>query len=307
MMSQNLFSQLLDNELEIFIKNTKLFPSDIDGNLKGVHAEATFRNIVKRFVPSELEVSNGWIYDENGNKSDERDILVYDPRKAPRFLFESGVGIIPLSSICYDIQIKSSSSKKKIKESYDKFNDKSPCNALISINGKNLLKDYLDIDKDALTNPRIKILSSEEDSYYFFSMRKISYAEVFTKEMILQEIAKQGLKIKADKINLNGLDLDKLNDHYFTIYQWQSFALPHKVKGFFIGMLNTLYQNNAGDYIIDQNQKVVGKVLTRLLIDNDGNELKREINFQKGLPAENFKFSFQIIKGKAVVSLEDEA
>lgn len=305
-MSQNLFSQLLDNELELFIKNTKLFPSDVDGNLKGVHAEATFRNIIKRFVPSELEVSNGWIYDENGSKSDERDILVYDPKKAPRFLFEAGVGIIPLSSVHYDIQVKSSSSKKRIKESYDKFNDKSPCNVLISINGKNLLEDYLDIDKDALNNPKIKILSSEEDTYYFFSSREIKYSDVFTMDIILQEFAKQGIKIKSDNIFLNGLDLNTLKEHHFTVYQWQSFSLPHKVKGFIIGMLNTLYQNNAGNYIIDQDQKVVAKVLTRLLVDNNGKVLKKEINLQKGLPSENFQFSFQAKNGKATVTLKDE-
>ncbi len=306
-MSQNLFSQLLDNELELFIKNTSLFPSDVDGNLKGIHAEATFRNIIKRLVPSELEVSNGWIYDEMGNKSDERDILVYDPRKAPRFLFEAGVGIIPLSSICYDIQIKFSATQKKIKEAYDKFNEKSPCNALISIKGKDLLKPYLGIDKEALKNPRIKILSSEEDTYYFFTIKKIKYSDVFTRELIFQEIEKQGVKIKADKIILNGLDLDTLKEHYFTIYQWQSFSLPHKIKGFFIGMLNTLYKNNAGDYIIDPEQTVIGKVLTRVLVDNEGAVLKQDVDLQRGLTDENFQFSFEVIDGKVIASLKDEA
>lgn len=304
-MNSNIFSQLLENELEIFIKNAKLFQSGVDGNLKGAYAEATFRNIVKKIVPSELEVSNGWIYDELGNKSEERDILVYNPSNAPRFLFEIGVGIIPLSSICYDIQIKSSLSLKRIREAYDKFDDRCPHNALISVKGSNLLKDYLKVDKKALSNPKIEILSSEEDLYYFFSIKKIRYSDVFTKELFLQQLEEKGIKIQARKISLNGLDLDKLEEKTFTICQWQSFSLPYKVKGFFIGMLNTLYGNNAGKYIIDSNQVANEKILTRVIMDNDHNVLRKEINLRDGLLPKNFKFSFQVIDGKDVVTLEE--
>ena len=306
-MKHNIFSQLLENELEVFIKNTKLFSSSTDGHLKGMHTEATFRNIVKKFIPSELEVSNGWIYDETGNKSEERDILIYDPRKAPRFLFDVGVGIIPLSSLCYDIQIKSSLSEKKIKDAYDKFNDKCLHNALISINGTNLLEHYLKIDTNALLNPKIKILSSEQDAYYFFSEKKMKYSDVFTKELFLQEFEKQGIKLKTDKISLNGLDLDKLKDKNFTIYQWQSFSLPYKVKGFFLGMVNTLYKNNVGNYIIDQNQTAIGKILTRVIVDNEEKILKKELNLKNGLLAENFQFSLEVINGKTIISLKDNA
>lgn len=305
-MSDSIFSQLLDNELEVFIKNTDLFPADKSGHLKGIHVEATFRNIVRKFVPQGLEVSNGWIFDENGNKSEERDILIYNPRKAPRFLFEAGVGIIPLASVCYDIQIKSKLTPKIIESTYKKFNNKVARNVLIAIKGTNLLENYLKIDQNALVSPKICVMSSEEDKYYFFHVRKVKYSDIFTKERFLQEIANNGIKINSDKITLNGLDLNRLDEYSFTIFQWQSFKFKYNVKSFFIGLVNTLFKNSTGNYITNSTEDSIGQVLTRTLTDHNGNILKQEINLTDGLPEEYFSFSCQIDNGNPIVTLKED-
>lgn len=306
----NIFSQILEHDLSVWIENINCLKDNLDGHIKGTYAESTLRNILKKFMPSNLSISNGWIIDEHGNRSDERDILVYDKNLVPTFLFDAGVGIIPLASLLYDIQIKCSVTEKTLKSAFEKFDAKSPRNVILSVNGNNLLEQYLKVDKDALTVPRIKVLSSENDAYYFWDVQYKKYSDIFTRDNILESVAQsmniKNLKVESPSITVNGLDLKDLETKNIKIYQWIKIKTKQNIKGFIVGFLNTLYQKNVSDYIVEAGESLIGNVVTRTFCDNENNILFSEQDLINGLPDKDSSFSCQIKDGKAIVSLNKD-
>lgn len=298
---------MLEHDLEVWIKNVNCLKENSDGHIKGTYAESILRNILKKFIPSNLSISNGWIIDEQGNRSEERDILVYDRNLAPSFLFDAGIGIIPLDSLLYDIQVKCSLTEKTLKSAFEKFDIKSPRNAILSVQGNNLLEHYLKIDKDALIAPRIKILSSESDSYYYWQVQHKKYSDVFTKDNILKSVALsmniKELNVEFPNITINGLDLKTLETQSIKIYEWTKIKTTPNAKGFIVGFLNTLYQKNVSNYILDSKESLEGKTVVRTFCDNDNNILFSEQNLVDGIPKPNISFSCKFENGKAIVSL----
>ena len=113
-----IYGEILDTEIELVLAMNNKLSSKDNGHLKGTAFEHSFRSLLAKFTPHNIDVSRGWILYPDGTQSEERDFLVYDKKKAPAFLFDYSTGIIPLLSILYDIQIKSSLSAKTIKDAY---------------------------------------------------------------------------------------------------------------------------------------------------------------------------------------------
>lgn len=303
----NLFSELLNHDLELWKKNIKSLDTSADGHIKGAYAECILRDILKKFTPQAILISNGWIIDENGKRSEERDILVYDRNLAPSFLFDAEIGLIPLTAILYDIQIKCSLTQKTIRDALNKFDSRCQRNALLSLNGYNLLKNYLSIDSDALINPKIKILSSEDDAYYFWSVKYVKYSEIFSPDDVIQSVAKsinvKKLTVEASNVIANGFNLQNLEKKHIKIYEWIKIKTTHNVKGFIVGFLNTLYKNKVSNYILDENELASQLTLTRVYCDDEGNILFSEKDLDKGLQERTISLSCKFENGKAILSL----
>lgn len=290
---ENIYNKLINNELDSLIKNIENFSSNTDGHVKGVFVESTLRNLIKKFIPKIYDVSNGWIIDENFKRSDERDILIFDRNKAPTFLFDIGVGFIPLISLIYDIQIKTSLSKETISKAIAKYNEKIPINVLLALKGKDLLRQYKDIDENYLINPKIKVISSEEDYYYFWRVESFSYWKIFG----INFLKNNNIDIKSkDKVKMNGEYLKELLDNkYIKKYEWIKVKRTHNIEGFIVGLLNTLYNDsNVSKYILDKDDKFIGQIVTQIYCDDKNNKLYEEVNFDTGITSNNKSFILHI-------------
>ncbi len=300
-MSESIFCKILNDDLERWIKNVDILKDNSDGHIKGVYAEITLKDILRKFIPQNLSISNGWIIDEKGQRTDERDILIYDRNLAPSFLFDISTGIIPISSILYDIQVKCSITENKLKEAMAKFSNRIERNALLSVHGSHLLEKYLNIDEDGLIHPKIQILSSEDDAYYFWTVQYKKYSEVFTKDNILTELSKhiqvKKLEVESPYFTINNVNLKDLETKYIKIYEWHRIKNTPNIKGFIVGLLNTLYKNNVSDYIVEKNNALIGEVVTRVCCDDEGNILVSEQNFSTGIVNPNVSFTCSIYDG----------
>lgn len=259
-MSDYIFSKLFDEHIEILVRTIGNIKKNNKGDtsLTGTYTECSFRNLLNNFIPQNIEISNGWIIDEKGDKGNERDIIIYDKNKAPAFLFSAGVGMIPQCSVLFDIQIKTTlNTKKDIRDAIKQIRPGNHYNAILSVYGKDQLKRYIEIDDNYFYNPKIKVFSSEQDSLYYFVTYKIKYSSLFPKGHFINAVESQ-LNKKLPKealfpFILNGINVDQALDKTLKVCEWRRSKYKSNIKGFVSRLLDTLYRGNVSRYLYDEN------------------------------------------------------
>lgn len=286
-----IFSDILDQELSLILELNNKLSNEDDGHIKGTALEVRLNSLLSRFLPSNINIARGWIIDSMGNRTAERDCLIYDTNKAPAFLFDGGTGIIPLISILYDIQIKSKLTEKTIRQAFEKFDNRINNNALIGNKGNNILDIYEKIDPKFYENPKIKILLSEDSGYYFFNVEEKYFKEIFDFENSIK-INDKSFKITPNsdksKININGFNLEELGNKKIKICRWGEFELidMSKLKGFFIGLSNTLYRSTEiGSYLCKTNSAI--RFHSIVIFDQDNNIISKKKIGEKNADIEN--------------------
>ena len=74
---------------------------------KGHLREAFTQNLLKHFLPAYLDVGSGVIINNQGYQSKETDIIIYDNRLLPAFLFSNNLNIFPVVSVVGAVELKS--------------------------------------------------------------------------------------------------------------------------------------------------------------------------------------------------------
>ncbi len=275
-----IFSELLNQEISLILELNNKLNNPNDGHIKGTVLEARLYSLLRKFLPNNIDVVRGWITDEQGQRSDERDCLIYDKSKAPAFLFDNSTGIIPLLSILYDIQIKSKLTEKTIRQAYEKFDNRVVHNALIGNNGTNILKIYENIDPNFYESPKIQILLSEKSSYYVFQTFYKDFDDIFDFNNSIQFDDGRTFKVSSEsdkrKITINGINLQELCKKKVKICRWTEYPAINSpnLKTFFIGMSNTLYHSSVGVYLTDENENI--KYLSLLVLDHNNNVIYKK-------------------------------
>ena len=307
-----IYGDILDKEIQLVLEMNKKLSGKDSGHIKGTAFEHSFRNLLSKFTPENINISRGWILHPDGTQSDERDFLVYDKSRAPAFLFDNSTGIIPLLSILYDIQVKSSLTPKRIKESYEKVDKKIPYNVLICNNGCNLLKEYSKIDPGFLTNPAIIALSSENDGYYCFNIEKQKFREILSKENLIKGIKEStNINIKLNdedienKLTINKHKVNDLLNYEISICKWYKYQSNEtSLKAFITGFANTLYKTAIGQYLSKECNAVVQSIA---ILDHNNNLIYDKIFFDT--PIKNLQLSTSISiseDGNIQVSVKEE-
>ena len=273
--NMTIFSNILDQEISLILDLNNQFSNEQDGHIKGTALEVRLNSLLTRFLPSNVSLARGWIVDNEGNRSDERDCLLYDKTKAPAFLFDCNTGMIPLISILYDIQIKSKLTEKNIRQAFEKFDNRIPHNALIGNKGKDILKIYEKIDPYFYESPKIHILLSENSGYYVFNIEEKTFDEIFDFENSITIENKGSFKFDynydKNKIIINGIKLSELCKKKIKICRWAEYSSKDvsKLKVFFIGLSNTLFKTNIGKYL--HNKDGIIKYHSLVLFDHNNN------------------------------------
>lgn len=286
-MSSTIFQEIIEQELALIKELLSKIDSKNEGHLKGTAFELRLKNLFSKMIPSFCSISNGWIIDKKGKKSDERDLLIYNKDKAPQFLFDIGTGIFPLESIEYDIQVKNSISDGNFKQAYEKFDERIERNVLLGIKGSKLFEKYSKIDSNYLIKPKICAFASEEDKYYFFNKEKMKYKKLLNFNKLQQDNGSIiNVNGNSKNITINGHNLSDIEEKEITICRWFSIDLKPQsnLLGFFNGFINTLFKIKTGKYFCDLSKNHF-ECLSFVVLDDNNKQI-----FQAS--SENLKATF---------------
>ena len=82
---------------------------------KGDHCETAWINFFKGFLPSKYDVAKGFVFDSQGNKSDQIDVIIYEALYAPLiFKTENGEKYITAESVYAVFESKSEINKETL-------------------------------------------------------------------------------------------------------------------------------------------------------------------------------------------------
>lgn len=91
---------------ELFAKREQLRTHTRQSKIQGDYYEALIREFITRFIDDKLAVKHGLLYHNDGRRSRECDVIIYEKRKKP--LFESGdLVIVNSEEVKFVMQIKS--------------------------------------------------------------------------------------------------------------------------------------------------------------------------------------------------------
>ena len=85
------------------------------GSIKGMDHDATkgqlremfVSNVLNRYLSSQFGVGSGAIVNQRGEQSSQTDIIIYDKRIIPPFIWEQPLGVFPIEAVVETIEVKS--------------------------------------------------------------------------------------------------------------------------------------------------------------------------------------------------------
>jgi hypothetical protein len=86
--------------------------------LKGQLREIVIRDIFRPLLPSDVGVGTGEIISVDNRQSREQDVVIFDKRILPPILAEQVLGIFPIESVLYAIEVKTTITATEIKTSH---------------------------------------------------------------------------------------------------------------------------------------------------------------------------------------------
>lgn len=75
--------------------------------LKGEIREIVLRDLLRPLLPADVGVGMGEIVSATGQTSRQQDVVLYDRLILPPILFEQSVGVFPIESVLFSIEVKS--------------------------------------------------------------------------------------------------------------------------------------------------------------------------------------------------------
>lgn len=73
---------------------------------KGSALEDVFKIFLKKYLPKNLEISDGFIIDSSGNESKQLDVIIHDAFKTPVMFNKNDIKVIPVECVYAVIEVK---------------------------------------------------------------------------------------------------------------------------------------------------------------------------------------------------------
>jgi Domain of unknown function (DUF6602) len=88
--------------------------------LKGEVVEILIRELFRPLLPSDVGVASGQILEMHGDRlSRQMDVIIYDKSIVPPILYREDVGLIPVESVLYTIEVKTTLNANELKKTHD--------------------------------------------------------------------------------------------------------------------------------------------------------------------------------------------
>lgn len=130
-MSSNIYDSLLVEKIEIFSNSFRNTSKEIfyDEKLErifhngeyGGYRESIVRDFLSFFIPSNLEISTGFIISSLNDVSTQCDIVIFDPSTTPIYEGSGKQRFFPVESVCAIGEVKSTLSKSEFKKAINKL------------------------------------------------------------------------------------------------------------------------------------------------------------------------------------------
>jgi len=83
--------------------------------LKGQIREIVIRDLLRPLLPSDIGVGSGEVVSHTGETSTQQDVILYDRAILPPVVFEQSIGLFPIESVLYTIEVKTELDVKGLK------------------------------------------------------------------------------------------------------------------------------------------------------------------------------------------------
>lgn len=210
----------------IFRKNLeKIITDKLDRSVNAIDLEhpgliGSFRenlltDLINEILPDGHYAGTGKISDKHGNLSKQLDLLIFNKRGLPPYLYSEKEGVFPIHGVSYAFEIKSISSKQNIEDAYEKANS-------------------------------IRDLDGPQPHFVFFAYDSDVKSSQAESDRILRL-----LPVKDPKIDIVCI-VKKLYAYWHASTSWKIFRDSedhNEIIGMIIGIINSLCKYKNGEHI----------------------------------------------------------
>jgi len=119
-MNENKYKELLRSKIKGALEQALVAKKAIDhSGVKGDIVEILVKELFLPLLPSDIGVGTGQIIESNKNLcSTQQDIILYDKSILPPVLFEGKVGLFPIESVLYIIEVKTTLTADELRKAH---------------------------------------------------------------------------------------------------------------------------------------------------------------------------------------------
>lgn len=115
MEDKNQYQTLLRGKISAAISEARAAAVVTHQGVKGTVLEILLNKLFKPLLPADFGVGTGQIIDSFGNEpSNQIDIIIYNKAILPPVLYDENVGIFPIESVLYTIEVKTTLTSKEL-------------------------------------------------------------------------------------------------------------------------------------------------------------------------------------------------
>lgn len=98
--------------IEELVKKSEIFSVNGDNGVdnptvKGTLREILISEVLKLFLPPHFGIGSGIVINHYSKQSNQTDVIIYDKRVLPPFVYEGSVGVYPAESVIAVVEVKS--------------------------------------------------------------------------------------------------------------------------------------------------------------------------------------------------------
>ncbi len=190
--------------------------------LVGSLRENLLSSLLQELLPEGHYIGTGKICDQDGHLSKQLDVIIFDKRGLPPYLYSEKEGIFPIHGVSYAFEVKSVSSKKNINDALEKAKS-------------------------------VRLLNGPQPHFIYFAFDSDLVSSKSEVDRVLAELNE--LEPMVDIICV----VNKLYSYWHHTTKWNFFDNTenhNEIIGLVIGILNTLYMHkstgvvfNPGEYL----------------------------------------------------------
>jgi hypothetical protein len=123
MPDKNAYQTVLRSRVKAAIVQAEAADSYSHSGTKGSVRETLIRELFRPLLPADVGVGTGQIVSVNGQRSKQMDVVLYDKSLLPPVLHDYQIGVFPIESVLYTVEIKSTLTKNDLKQAHQAAKD----------------------------------------------------------------------------------------------------------------------------------------------------------------------------------------